>query len=193
MIFMSCKKQVSENSSGGFTIVELIVVVGLTAVISLFLAYLVGYQYQIYNTQAAQLSVTSDARGMADDIDSYVRQAHRVLSSYLTYTTGSQTLVLQVPSIDSSGQIISGTYDTVVFYLSGTDFYRQVFPDASSSRPAVTKKLASGIDTANFSLAYNSADVTGATQVTSNIALVQTVGGQTKSITFSSQADLRNY
>ncbi len=181
------------KNSAGFTVVEMVVVVAFVAVFAFILSYLAIFQFTIYNTQTANLTIAADARTATDEVDTYVRQAHRIATSYSTYSTGTQALVLQIPSIDGSGQAISATYDTVVFYLTGTDFYRQLFPDAASSRVASTKKLAANIDTANFSFTYNNASLSLATQVTTNIAIKQAVGAQTKSISFSSQATLRNY
>ena len=189
------KKIVINNhkNSHGFSIIELLVVLPLLIILSFFLAYLVSSQYWSYNNQSIELNITNDARQALDDTDNYVRQAYRVATSYSTYNTGAQTLVLQLQSIDSSSQIIAGNYDYVVYYLSGTDFYRQVFADASSSRASITRRLASNIDTANFSFTYDNASYSLVKQVTTNMALKQNMGGQIRSIAVSSEAKLRNY
>jgi len=187
------KFRLYNKSGAGFTMVEMIVVLVIMIMVTGFLAYLTISNYWIYNNQTAQLNISSDARNALDDVDNYVRQSHRVMSSYSTYTTGTKTVVLQIESIDASNQIIAGTYDTVVYYLSGSNFFRQVFPDPSSSRPAVTKKLASNVDNSSFSFSYDNADYSLVKQVTTNITVAQNVSGTTRTITISSESKLRNY
>lgn len=177
----------------GFSIVELMVVLGIFAIMSLFLSYLAVYHFQTYNTETAELAVTYDARNALDDIANYVRQANRVLASYSTYATGDSTLVLQVQSIDASNQLIGGANDTVVYYLSGTTLMRQVFPNVASSRPATTTTLAYNINTADFSFAYDNATYSLAENITTTMAIQQTVGTEQRSITIISTSNLRNY
>ncbi len=181
------------KTSKGFTVVELLVVLPIVIVLGSFLAYLFAYQYRIFNTQSAELSIASDARLALDDVDTYVRQANRVAASYSSYTTGPQTLVLQLQAINSSGQVISGVNDMVVFYVSGTSLIEKVFPGTGSSRIAVTRTIANNVDVATFSFGYNNATYSSATVVQTNLALRQTMGGQVRSISISSKATLRNY
>jgi len=185
--------KINLKNNRGFTVVEMTIVISFFVVIAFFLSYLVTYQYWIYNNETAELGITNDARTALDDIDNYVRQSNRVLSSYSTYVTGSQILVLQIQSINSSNQLIPGTYDMAVYYLSGNDLLRQVFPNPSSNRVLITKKLASDIDTNNFTFSYDNSDYSLVTQVTTSLSITQTIGGQTRSITLSSQSKLRNY
>ena len=185
--------RINLNNNRGFTIIETTIVILFFVIIAFFLSYLATYQYWIYNNETAELGIANDARTALDDIDNYVRQSNRVLSSYSSYVTGNQVLILQIQSINSSNQLIPGTYDMVVYYLSSNDLLRQVFPNPSSSRLSVTKKLASGVDINNFTFSYNNLDYSLVTQVTTSLSITQTVGGQTRSITISSQAKLRNY
>ena len=180
----------------GFTLIELVIALSLIIIITFFLAYLVFYQYWIYNTQSAEINITNDARVSLSTIDDYVRQSNSVESSYSTYQTGLQTLVLQINSIDSSNQIIQNTYDKAVFYLSGTDLKMQIFPDANSSRQALTKNLASNIDVNNFSFSYDNAIYPLVKSVTTNIAIVQAVNSienKNRTISLSSTSKLRNH
>ncbi len=171
----------------------MIIVLAFSLIVSLFVIYLVSYQYWVYNTGTADLSIGNSARTALDDIDNYVRQANRVVQSYSSYTTGAKTLILQIQSVDSSNQLIAGSYDIVVFYLSGSNLIRQVFPYSGSSRLAVTKILSGGVDPNSFSFTYDNADFSLVRQVTINITVQQNVINQTRSITLSSQSKLRDY
>lgn len=178
-------------SMKGFSVIELVVVIPLIAMVAFFLSYVGIYHFQTYYSEIAELNITNDIRNALDDIDNYTRQANRVLLSYSTYSTGTNILVLQIPSINGSGAVIEGTYDNVVFYLSGSDFFEQIFPNASSSRVALTKKMANNVSSLTFS--YDNADYSLVKQVTANITITQNAGTSTRSINISSQSKLRNY
>ncbi len=182
-----------KRSNQGFSIVELLIVLGLFAILAFFLSYIGIFNFQAYNSQTAELTIASDARTALDDIDNYTRQANRVISSYSSYTTNSKTLILQIPSIDSSGQVINNTYDIVVFYLTGSDLFRRVFPAQGSSRLSSIKNLANGVDANSFSFSYDNADYSLVKEVTTSLTIVKNAGTQVKSITISSQSKLRNY
>lgn len=175
----------------GFTLIELVVVVALVAICSTVLVSLFIGHNRIYRTQTAELDVTGDARQALDDIDSYVRQTNRTLSTYSTYTANAQVLILQIQSVNSSSQLIASTFDDVVYYLNNGNLYRQVFPNPSSSRTAQTKKLAGNVTGLIFT--YNNPDYAQVTEVTTNITVQENAGVQNRAITTSSKSKLRDY
>ena len=179
------------KSNKGFTLIELVVVIALVATTVVVLVNLFIGQNRIYKTQTAELNVANDTRASLDDIDAYARQSRRVLANYQTWNTGAQALVLEIQSINASAQLIPGTYDTVVYYLTGPNFYRQVFPNSASGRTAQTKKLAGNVTGLVFT--YNNLDPTLASEITVDLTIQESAGQQTRSITASSKSYLRNY
>jgi prepilin-type N-terminal cleavage/methylation domain-containing protein len=182
---------VNSHSPTGFTLIEAVIVVALFAVCSVVLVDLFIGHNRLYKSETAALNITNDARLSLDDIDSYVRQANRTLSSYSTYTAGPQVLILQIQSVNSSNQLVPGTFDDVVFYLTGSNLFRQVFPNAASTRAAVTKKLASSVNSLVFT--YNNANYSLVTQVQTDITIQENAGVQTRAITLSTKSKLRSY
>lgn len=180
-----------QNKQNGFTLIEVVVVVALVAMASYILIDLFLGQHKLYKTQTAELNITNDARLTLDEIDLYVRQGNRVLSAYGSYTTGPQSMIIQVQSFNSSGRLIAGTYDQIVFYMMGTDLFRQVFSDPASSRQSGVKKLASHVS--GFNLTYNSADFSSVTEVITDLTLQEWATYQNRAITVSSKSNLRNY
>ncbi|MBX4204984.1 MAG: prepilin-type N-terminal cleavage/methylation domain-containing protein [Candidatus Doudnabacteria bacterium] len=180
-----------KNYSRGFTLVETLVVLfifslGIVIIFDMFLA-----QNRLYRTQTAQLNITSSVRFALDDIDNYGRQAHRTLASYSTYTAGPQTLILEIGSVNSSGRLISGTYDHVVYYLTSGSLTRVVIPDASSTRPSSTRVVAVNVTALTFT--YNNADYTSVTQVDTSLTCAESASIQTRTYTGSSKTKLRSY
>jgi prepilin-type N-terminal cleavage/methylation domain-containing protein len=174
----------------GFTLVELVIVVALVGVLSLVVTGLFIGQNRIYKTQTAELGVNAGARNALDDIDFFVRTSSGTLASYSSFTAGSDTLILQVQSINASEQLIPGSSDFVVFYLSGEDLIREIFPDALSTRPSGTKKLASYVT--GLVITYDNMDYSLVTQIDTDLTIQEDAKFQTRSITASSKSRIRN-
>jgi len=174
----------------GFTLVEVLVAVVLVLICGGIVAQLFIGHNRLYRVETAELNITNDARVALDDIDNYVLQANRVLASYSTFTSDAQTLILQIQSVNAANALIAG-YDNVVFYLDNGSLYREVFPNGLSARPAGIKKLASNVNDLEFT--YNNASFPLVTSVATDISLQEDAGVQTRAITVSSQALLRNY
>ncbi|OGE74332.1 MAG: hypothetical protein A3I07_02680 [Candidatus Doudnabacteria bacterium RIFCSPLOWO2_02_FULL_42_9] len=177
--------------SRGFTLVEIVIVISIVVVCGVVIADLFIGQNRLYKVETAELNVTSDARVALDDIDNYVRQANRVLDNSGAYITGAQVLVLQIQSINASNQLIPATFDNVVYYLTGPELYREVFPHNASSRLGGTKQLASHVNGLAFT--YNNVSNALVTEVSTNITTQEDAGIQTRAITISSKSTLRNY
>jgi len=177
--------------SQGFTLLEIIMVILFVAIIGLVGSELFIGQNRVYKIETAELNINANARLALDDIDNYVRLANRTLDSYSIYTAGSQILILKIQSVNASDQLLPAVYDYVVFYLSSSDLYREVFPDAASSRTAVTKRLASNVNSLNFS--YNNVDYSLVKEVTTDLTLQEDAGIQNRAITISTKSILRNY
>jgi prepilin-type N-terminal cleavage/methylation domain-containing protein len=178
------------KKSLGFTLIELLVVIVMIAALMLVLVNLFLGQNKIYRTQTAELNVTSSARSALDDIDFFVRSADVVAASNGGYSTGAQILVLQIPSINAQSQIITATFDYVVFYLTGTDFFRQIFANAASTRPSGTKLL--GRNVTGLAFTYNNMNYALVTEVTTDMTIQESATYQDRAITISSKSKLRN-
>lgn len=154
--------------------------------VSMFLS-----QTRLYKTETANFNITSQSMAALDDIDNWVRTANQTLVSYEGYNSGSQVLILQVQSVNISNQLIAGTFDYVVFYLSGTDLLRQVVPNVASVRVAGLKKLASNVSGLIFT--YNNIDFAQVTQIDTSLTLTESAGFQNRTITQNSSAIMRNH
>src|SRR4051812_22976288 len=95
----------------GFTLVEALISVLLISVGVVVMANMFLSQNKLYLTQNSELEITSGVRTALDDVDNYVRQANRTLSTYSTFTAGPNVLILQIQSIDGSNRLKPGVYD----------------------------------------------------------------------------------
>lgn len=164
----------------GFTLVELVVVVGIASATLAALAGLFVTFYEIYGYQRAYMAAGSSGTAIRS-IEAAVLPAENILASRVfsgtTYTSGITELVLELPSIDSSGVVISGAHDYIAIYTSGTELYMKTEIGAGSSRTSGTKKLSSSLYSLAFS--YNAGSPAAASQVTMDIITRSSSKGET--------------
>lgn len=177
-----------------FTLVETMVVIAISTMVFIALVSILMHYGRTLETQSATIDVNVSANRVVNTIAPLVLQANAVATSYTlsgtTYTTSSTTLVLELPSIDASGAIISGAYDYAIFYASSSQAYERIVVSASSNRAAATKTLGTAIKSLSFT--YDSVDVTSATSVTVDVRTEKVTRQETVSAHLTNQTHLRN-
>lgn len=178
----------------GFTLMETLTVVGIVSliVIALFNIY-EGYG-TVFVIQQARVDVNGSAREIADEFKKTVLQASRVVASHdfsgVTHTSGNAVAVFEVPSVNSTGDIIAGTYDYVAFYATSADAYKVTDGASGSVRASSTKHLSKTLSALAFT--YNNSTITLATSTTIEIQTQTTAKDQTISAHIYETARLRN-
>ena len=114
------KNKIQDNK--GFTLIELLIVglIGLVLAAVIVAADIASHRNFV--TGMAALDIHDDARLAMDYIVRDLRWTHEIESSSVTigsdtYATGDSELVLNIPSIDGSGNIIIGNFDNVVYFV----------------------------------------------------------------------------
>jgi len=151
-----------------FTLVETIIVAAISACMLLMLGFLtynfngtLAYQQTVTQTSGSVSAIMREIELLALPADAAL-QTHTFQSS--TYTSSPIALVLEIPSIDSSGNVIANTYDYAAFYVVGVNAYRLLEANALSKRASGTKQLGSAVNTLTFT--YDNADFTKVSIVT---------------------------
>ncbi|MFZ3044085.1 MAG: type II secretion system protein [Minisyncoccia bacterium] len=151
----------------GFTLIETLIVIGISVVSLIALVNLFLTFNSIYGYEQAFVATAGSASSAMNAFEAAVLPASQVLVSHdfsgTTYSSGATTLVLSIPSVDGSGNVIAGTEDYVVFYLSAASLYRRTLPGAGSVRTAGIKTLSTTLHTLSFT--YDNADFTKVTSV----------------------------
>ncbi len=155
----------------GFTLIETVIVLAISVLMFMALTFLI---YTFNNTSAYEQTLSQSsgsASAVVRDVESLTLPADAVLQTYAfsnaTYTSSSTVLVLEIPSIDSSGNVIPNTYDYAAVYSVGTNAYRLLQSNALSSRVSGTKLLSSTVSALTFS--YNSADFASVSTTTVDV------------------------
>ncbi len=178
----------------GFTLLEALIVIALfiATIFALTHFYAVFNRYYTFQNVSAK-NATDTGRAIAE-IENAILPASSVLSSRTfttgTYATGANVLVLEIPSVSSSGSIVSATYDYVAFYVSSGTLYRRLEANGASSRVTGTTQLVSGVTALTFS--YDSGDYANVTRINTDLTTQAVHRGGTVTTRLTSEAYLRN-
>lgn len=177
-----------------FTLVEVVITVAVSVILMLAIAQLYVVYGRLITSQNAYINVVLGAGSIMDSFRLAGLQASRIAVSHtfvgVGYTSGASTVIFEIPSVDSSGSIITGTYDYIGIHASGTDAYRLVDAAVGSSRVTGQKRLTNALSSMIFT--YDNADLSLATNVIANATTSSEVGGETLQMHLNEHVYLRN-
>lgn len=184
-----------ENTRAGFTLIEVIMVLFFAGILITVLFGIYDWHSKIYYYQQALVRVSTSARSTVQAMQFYTSQANRVLASAsvngAVYSSGADTVVMQLPSTDADNNVLAGKWDKAVFYLSESNLYMRLEPDALSSRSGIYKLLAENVS--GFTITYNNADFNQVTAVTINLSCQLLIKNQLATSSFRQNIYLKNY
>ncbi len=155
----------------GFTLLELVIIIALAVGVTVAIGTLIYMFSKISSYEKATSQSSGSASALIREVESLVVPAHAVVQTHAftstTTSSSSRILVLEIPSIDSSGVVITNTYDYAVFYTSGTNAYRLLQANALSRRVSGTKQLSSAVSSLTFT--YDSGTYSAVSTVTVDI------------------------
>jgi prepilin-type N-terminal cleavage/methylation domain-containing protein len=183
-------------SAAGFTLLELMIVMSMLGVIMLSVTTLYIANIKNSEDESRRAQLTESLTLATDNLTDDVKNASAIEASYSSYTSGSQTVVLDLPAVDSSHNIIySGTsfvLDRVVYAYASGALTRSVFPGSGSTRSAVTRKtVLSKITALNFT--YPNSPPAGSSQMSYSITVADSFKDRTATFTGYNTVDLRNF
>ncbi len=163
---------------------EALTVIGVMTIILVMVSQIFAVSYDIFVKQSARTDNDTGAILATRVISDMTRGADEVLASQTingtSYTTSSATLVLRMPTVDTSDNIVAGSYDYVAFFRDAVDNTKI----DSDSQPATGSQRVPGkklVTAYNQTLAfrYNNPDPTQANRVQVYIVNQQTTRGVT--------------
>jgi type II secretory pathway pseudopilin PulG len=177
-----------------FSLAETVIATAILIFVLVALLALFNNFFKTYSSQKTKIDIGNSAREAVKELKNAALQANQIAASHnfsgTTYSSDQYTLVLEIPSIDGSGNIVSGKYDYAVFYLTGTNLYRRIQADAASSRPSALNKISDVVSTITFT--YNNADLALATKIDVDMEMQKISGGQNVSYQLHQEIYLRN-
>lgn len=178
-----------------FTLIETIIVIAISISMMTALGFLI-YNFNTISTyQKIFMQSSNSASAIMREMESLTFPADAVLQTHTfsssTYTSSPTVLVLEIPSIDSSGNVIANTYDYAAFYTVGTNAYIILEANALSNRASGTKKLSSTASALTFT--YNDANFANVNIVTVDVQTQTQAKQEILSDHRREQIRLRNY
>lgn len=179
----------------GMTLIEAIIAIALfVAVMTILGAFFVHFG-ALYRFQSAARDTASSASDAVTAIRAATLQADRVVATRVfsgtSRSSGAATLVLELPSVNATGNVIAGAHDYEAFYATSTMLYRAIDADPSGSRLSGVVILSHTLASLVFS--YNAVDLSTATTVSATVATHASVDGRTIGSSQTTTARLRNY
>ncbi len=177
-----------------FTLIETVVVIGLSVALVVAIAQLSLLFGNTIALQNASIGNLLGANTITDAVRTAGLQADHIVANHafsgFQRSTGTTTVIFELPSVDVSGSIISNVYDYVGIYASGTEAYRVIDTGSGSVRHSGTKRLSDVLDTLSFS--YDASDVSLATSVLLEATTSAVVKGVVSEMHLYERVYLRN-
>lgn len=184
----------------GFTFPEILVATVLIVLVGALLLNIMVNSTGLFYKQSSKVEQNVGLNDALASIRSSIKEANIVALGYpesppYTYTTNSSTLVLKVASIDSSGNIIIGSFDYFVYVLEDSKIKFKVFKNALSQRKEKDQILAQ--NAANLEFKYfdlNDLESVPAetVRIKVSVTLTQQAGVSVETKTAEAEARLRN-
>lgn len=145
-------------------------VIGIMAIILVMVSEIFTVSYDIFVKQSARTNNETGAVLAARAISEAARGAETVESSHVingtTYTTSADVLVLKLPTLDSSNNVIAASHDYMAIYRHPSQTTK-IFSDieaAAGSKRVTGQKLVTAYNT-TLQFRYNDPDVTKADRI----------------------------
>lgn len=186
----------------GITLVEALLTLGIAVVVGALLLVIMVNSFGLFYQQSGRLEQGLNVNDALVKTKETIRGASKVSSSYPetgspTYTSSSTQLVLKIPSINSSGDIISGVFDYFVFFKDNDKLRFKTFPDAQSSRKAQDQIFTTKLDNLIFEyfdaqIPPQTAQPNLAVKIKITLSLKQKAGAGIETNIATAEANLRN-
>ena len=153
----------SSRKQRGMTLFEILVGVTISAIAGVLLLLILVSNNGLFVSQTSKIAQGLGLNDATTLISDDLRFAASIINSFTyqgqTYLSGATTLILKVPSVDSSGNIIDQEFDTFIYALETSNpaiFRRLVVPSESSSRLATNRVVMTDVSTISFVYLDNS-------------------------------------
>lgn len=182
----------------GMTLVETMVAIGVMTVILVVVSQVFAVNEDVLVKQLARIDNDNGAIFALKRLGELSRGATSVMTDQTIngtyYASSSTTLVLKLPAVDGSGNILADVFDYIAVYrdpLATTKIYTDTWPGSGSMRVSGKKLLTAYNSTMTFS--YNRAAAGQATRVSVFLINTQTKRGSTLTSRTWTSIFLRNF
>lgn len=182
------------NSSAGFTLIETSIVAAIFTMIMLVLVTLYINFGHFAQEQRAAIEVVHTAGRIAYEVQNATLAADSIVASHtfsgLALTSATDTLVVELPAVDTSDNIVPATYDYIGIYATGTSAYKVTDAAAGSARTSGSVLLSDVLASLEFS--YDALSPSLSTSVEVDVETSDDIRGLTPQTHVHEKTYLRN-
>ena len=197
MLHASCFMSNSRRGGKGFTTIELLITVAILATVAVVTADIFASHYLLFGSLSTTLETERSGFLAIENIRGATLGARRILGAAtingVPYSSGTSTLILELPAVDISGNLLPALYDTVVLYRDPTDqtkLWTETAVAVGSARQTTKRLLSDFVQDLIF--LYNNNTVSSATQVDVSLIVSRATRATTPETPLSLTIDLRN-
>lgn len=185
----------------GLSLVELLIAMSIATVVGTLLVVVIVNSSGLFYKESSKLNIGLNINDALSKVRGHMKEANAVASSYTagstTYTSAETQLVLKVPSLNSSSNIIPNTFDYFIYFLDTSKLRLVTYPDSQSSRKAQDQIFSTNVDRVifkYFDLANPANEVApqAAKKISISLTLKQGSSTNYETNTATSEANLRN-
>ncbi len=167
----------------GTTILELAVSIAIAAMMFLIVGGIFIAQGRYLGIEDAISQTEYQAFQALDTAGLFLGSADRIVSSRAingtTYTTGTSTVVVEIPSVDASGTIIGSTFDYVAIGQDPSNAAQFMYAiDSATGTHRLDGKFVKALLVDKVIFRYNAVDPTAATAVDLYVRTAKTARGR---------------
>lgn len=185
----------------GLTLVELLISLSIAVIIGGILMAIIVNSAGLFYKESSKVNTGLNINDALTQIRKSIRESSAVAPSYNsgseTYNSESVQIVLKVPSIDQSNNIIPNTFDYFVFFLDQNKLHLKIFPDNQSLRKDQDQIFSTSAESLVFNYFNgNNPPVevgpAAASKIRVTLSLKQKSGATFETSIATSEANLRN-
>lgn len=142
----------------GFSLIEIIIVMAVAAIAGVLLIQVLVNNNGLVYDQSVKISQGLNLNDLSSLIENDIKSSAGIASQYPdtnpTYVTSAITLIVKIPSINQSEDVIPDTYDHIVIASDSANqkiLRRITIPAQASFRPANNRVLTSSLSFVKFS------------------------------------------
>lgn len=151
----------------GISLIEILVGLTVTAIAGFLIIGLTVSSNNIFYKQSIQVSQGLSINQATLEITDLIKSSAGVVTQYPVsgnpqFSTSGNTLVLKIPSINSSGQVIDSVFDYAVITQDSTNskiLRKKLYPGAGSARKSEDKVLSTAVGSLTFNFLDNTNSV----------------------------------
>lgn len=146
------------KNSRGWSLLEVLLVTTIAAVAGGLLISLIVSSNRLFFDQSAQISQGLSLNQAKLEITDLIKSSAGVVPQYpvsgtAQFVTDENTIILKLPAISASGDVIESVYDYAVIEtdpIRDNVLRKQIFKDNQSNRKAENKVLSTSMNTISF-------------------------------------------